>query len=138
MRHLLLAFALLSGCAHVDRVSYTPQPGRIVDPRAELQAFIKQNTVQGCLTEPVFEGATLDVKWVCSRALGHAMVRLDRVVSIDIDHSGEWYRLTVHHSTGIDDFEWESKSLEDIQRAADALDALSGQKTSKGARTAQM
>src|SRR5581483_3053428 len=84
MRHLLLAFALLSGCAHVDRVSYTPQPGRIVDPRAELQAFIKQNTVQGCLTEPVFEGATLDVKWVCSRALGHAMVRLDRVVSIDI------------------------------------------------------
>jgi hypothetical protein len=46
------------------------------------------------------------------------------VAAIQIEQFQEWYRVVVKHSNGHEDFSWTSKSLEDVQRAADAFKAL--------------
>lgn len=119
---------LLCSCASISikPIAYTAQPARIVDPAAEVKALILANTVQGCVSEPSVTDTMLTVKYVCTGGgVGNVVARLDRVQTITIDNSGEWYRVLVHHRGGIDDFGWQSKSLEDIQRLADALTALS-------------
>ena len=129
MNRLLLSFVfavVFLGCASIQPVAYTPQPERILDPSHEVLAFIKQNIRQGCIAEPRFEGAMLDVKFVCNDGVGHTMARLDRVSAIQIEQFQEWYRVVLKHSSGHEDFAWSSKSLEDVQRAADAFKALTG------------
>jgi hypothetical protein len=127
MNRLFLSFVLAVaslGCASIQTVAYTPQPERIADPSREVLAFIKQNIRPGCIAEPRFEGAVLDVKFVCNEGVGHTMARIDRVAAIQIEQFQEWYRVVVKHSNGHEDFSWTSKSLEDVQRAADAFKAL--------------
>jgi|GEM_PF-1457616 len=121
---LVSPLLVLIGCASIQSVAYTPQPDRISDPQAEITRFIMLNTTPHCLAEPQFEERVLDVKFVCSNGIGHFMARLDQVESIQIEQFKEWYRVILRHSGGIDDFSWSSKRLEDVQRAADAFDAL--------------
>ncbi len=121
----LLLLGSLGACASIQPVPYAPQPGRIRDPRAEISAFIKTNTTSGCIAEPEFKDALLDVKFVCSYGgVGHQLARVDRVDRVSLEQYQEWYRVVLHHSNGTDDFTWSSKSLEDVQRAADAFEAL--------------
>ena len=124
MKRLVLVAALALGCASIQQVPYTLQPARIPDPKAEITNFIKLNTVSNCIAEPEFAGQVLSVRFVCSGGLGQAVARLDRVQSITVEQSGDWYRVLLKHSPGIEDFAWSSKSLEDVQRAADAFEAL--------------
>jgi hypothetical protein len=116
---------LLAGCASITPVPYTPQPSRITDPAAEAKSLIEANTIGGCVAKPEVQGPLLTVKFVCRDAIGNMVVRLDHVGSIVLQQSGEWYRVLVHHDNGAEDFAWSSKQLEDIQRLADALTALS-------------
>lgn len=120
----MLPLLLLSGCASIIPVPYTVQPSRITNPAQEVKQLILANTVQGCVTEPEVSPTMLTVKFVCSRGVGNAVVRFDRVANIKIEQSGEWYRVMVTHKPGTDDFDWTSRSLEDIQRLADAISAL--------------
>ena len=130
MKLSLLSFALLFACAPaVQTVAYTAQPTRIDHPQEELKSLILANTVSGCVTEPTFAGATFVVKYVCTGGLhggvaSSSILRLDRVRTIDLQQQGDWYRVRVQHSPGIDDFVWDSKSLEDAQRIDDAITAL--------------
>lgn len=127
MNRLVLSFVFAVaclGCASIQPVAYTPQPERILEPRREVLAFIQQNIRPGCIATPRFEGAMLDVKFVCNGGLGHTMARLDRVSAIQLEQFEEWYRVVLKHSNGHEDFTWSSKSLEDVQRAADAFKAL--------------
>jgi hypothetical protein len=77
------------------------------------------------VAEPEVKPTLLVVKFICRGAIGNMVVRLDHVESIVLQHSGDWYRVLVHHNNGGEDFAWTSKQLEDIERLADALTALS-------------
>jgi hypothetical protein len=128
MKNLLaLAIALsVAACGSIVPVPYTPQPSRIKDPVAETTTIIQSNTTQGCIAEPELTRTMLIVKFACSRAgVGNAVVRFDRVSSIEIQRYNEWYRVLVHQTGGAEDFAWTSKNLGDMQRLADALTALS-------------
>ncbi len=124
MRVLALAL-LVAACASIQPVAYTPNPQRIANPRDEIATLIKANVTSGCIAEPTFEGKLLQVKFVCQNGIGNTVSRLDRIASVKLEQYQEWYRCTVHHTQG-DDFTWTSKSLEDMQRLADAFSALSG------------
>jgi hypothetical protein len=121
---LALLPLLLAACATITPIAYTANPSRITDPAADAKAMILANTVSGCLTTPDFSETILTVKYVCSTFVGNATVRLDRVEKISIEQSGEWYRVTVHHFGGSEDFKWTSKSLDDMRELADAISAL--------------
>ncbi len=122
----LPALALFLACAGIQKVDYGLQPERIEDPQAEVLRFIKLNTTQGCIAEPAFEDRVLFVKFACNNGVGNSTARLDRVKEIVLEQYQEWYRVVVRHSDGSPDFAWSSKSLQDVQRAADAFAALSG------------
>ncbi|MBX7097286.1 MAG: hypothetical protein K1X89_06225 [Myxococcaceae bacterium] len=122
--HALWLAGLVAGCASIQTVAYTVNPARISDPKAEVLTLIKANVRPGCIAEPAFEGTLLNVKFVCSLGVGSAVARLDKVESITLQQYEDWYRVLVHHTVG-EDFSWTSKSLEDMQRLADALTALS-------------
>lgn len=129
VNHLLTCLAglalLLAGCASITPIPYTPQPSRIADPAAEAKSLIEANTTGGCVAKPEVQPPLLTVKFVCQQAIGNMVVRLDHVESVTLQQSGEWYRVLVHHDNGAEDFAWTSKQLDDIQRLADALTALS-------------
>ena len=129
MNHLSTSLAglalLLAGCASITPIPYTPQPSRIADPAAEAKSLIEANTTGGCVAKPEVQPPLLTVKFVCREAIGNMVVRLDHVESVTLQQSGEWYRVLVHHDNGAEDFAWTSKQLDDIQRLADALTALS-------------
>ena len=124
----LPALVLFLACAGagIKRMDYGLQPERIEDPQAEVLRFINLNTTQGCITEPAFDDRVLLVKFACNNGVGNSTARLDRVKEIALEQYEEWYRVVVRHSDGSPDFAWSSKSLEDVQRAADAFAALSG------------
>jgi len=138
MRRLTIALAaalgLLSACATITPVAYTPDPARIANPAEETRAIILANVVQGCIAEPEFTTATmLVVKFVCSGdggGVGSFVARLDQVERISLEESAGWYRVVVKHTSGINDFTWTSRSLPDMERLADALTALSAGPTS--------
>ena len=122
---LLLALAACG--AAITPVPYTAHPERIKDPGAELKNLILANTVSGCVAEPDLSEAMLVVKFVCTgngSGVGNMVVRFGRVETITVEKSGDWYRVLVHHKPGTEDFAWTSKSLEDIERMADAITAL--------------
>ena len=106
-------------------MAYTPQPTRISNPRDEVKRLIIANTVGSCVSTPSFDKDMLVVKFVCGGQVGNGVARLDKVKSIELQQYAEWYRVLVHHEAGITDFSWTSKSLDDMQRLADALTALS-------------
>jgi hypothetical protein len=122
---------LLAGCLSQTPVPYTPQPSRIANPAAEATSLIEANTVSGCVAQTEVLSTLLTVKFVCRKALGNMVVRLDHIQSITLQREsvtmqqGELYRMTVHHDNGAEDFSWTSKQLDDMQRLADALTALS-------------
>ena len=122
---LALLLPALPGCASITPIAYTPQPSRITDPSAEVRSLIQANTLGGCVAEPELSSTLLVVKFICRNAVGNSVVRLDHVESISLQQSGVWYRVLVHHNNGGEDFTWTSKQLEDMQRLADALTALS-------------
>ena len=127
MRTLLAVSAALSlvACATIQPLPYTPNPARIADPKNEVLTLIKANVRPGCIAEPAFEQTLLLVKFVCSDGIGNSTARLDKVESISMQQYEEWYRVVVHHAAGSgDDFAWTSKSLDDMQRLADAFTAL--------------
>jgi hypothetical protein len=134
MTHLstkLAALAsLLAGCASITPIAYTPQPSRIADPAAEAKSLIEANTTGGCVAEPEVKPKLLTVKFICRNAIGNTVVRLDHVRGIELQKSGEWYRVLVHHDNGGEDFAWTSKQLEDMQRLADAITALAARSKS--------
>jgi hypothetical protein len=134
MTHLSTTLAglalLLAGCASITPVPYTPNPSRIKDPAAEAKSLIEANTVGGCVAEPDVKPNLLTVKFVCRGAIGNMVVRLDHVGPIELQQSGEWYRVLVHHDNGAEDFKWTSKQLEDMQRLADAITALAARSKS--------
>jgi hypothetical protein len=135
-KHILIATALLTfiaGCATIENVPYAAQPARITDPREEVRTIILANTVQGCTAEPELSEKMLIVKFACAAkgntGLGNSVVRFDKVDSITMQQSGEWYRVLLHHKPGVEDFTWGSKNREDIERLVDALTALSSTNT---------
>lgn len=119
----LLLLALV-GCSSIKPIAYTAQPQRIANPGEEVKNLILANTVQGCVTTPELKESMLVVKALCSNGVGNQVIRFDRVKSVTLDQSGEWYRVMVKHGEGIADFWWSSKSLEDMQRMADSISAL--------------
>jgi len=125
---LSLSLGLVAACgAPIRPVAYSPNPQRVANPPAEVKALILANTVSGCVTEPEFTGRMLVVKFVCTSGyagVGNRVVRFDRIVDIKLEESGGWYRVLVKHSEGTADFDWTSRSLEDMRRLADALSAL--------------
>jgi hypothetical protein len=128
LRSSVLCLLVLSGCATgaaITTVPYTLQPARSANPAQEVKELILANTVQGCVTEPVVTDKMMTVKFVCSSGVGNGVIRFDRVAKIELEQSGEWYRVMVRHTAGTEDFSWSSKSLEDMQRMADAIAALS-------------
>ena len=120
----VLAALVLAGCASINPVAYNAQPERIRDPQKEIVSLLLANTVQGCVTEPQIDEKMLVVKYVCNTFIGNVVARFDKVDKIYLEQSGEWFRVTAHHSSGIADFQWTSKSLDDMQRLADALTAM--------------
>jgi hypothetical protein len=132
----LFAVGSLGACASITPVPYTLAPERSHDPVAEATTLIKSNVVGQCIAEPSFEKPMLIVKFVCSEGVGNSIAKMDRVANIHLEQSGEWYRVVVHHKDTTEDFTWSSKSLEDMQRLADALDALS-QATVSGVKATQ-
>ena len=123
----LLSLALAACGAGITQVPYTAQPQRIKDPTTELKNLILANTVQGCIAEPDFSDSMMVVKFACTgngTGLGNMVVRFARVQTVTVEKSGEWYRVLVHHTPGTEDFAWSSKSLEDVERMADAITAL--------------
>jgi hypothetical protein len=125
---LALALGLVSACATVTPVAWTPNPARIANPADEVRTIILANVVQGCIAEPEFTTPTmLIVKFVCTSGgggVGNFVARLDQVERITIEESGGWYRTSVKHTSGIEDFTWTSRSQQDMERLADALTAL--------------
>lgn len=119
-----VAVVALAGCASITPIAYTAQPERISDPAEEVKNLILANTVAGCVTSPEIKQTMLVVKAVCSTGVGNQIIRFDRVKSVALEQSGEWYRVMVKHGEGVADFWWSSKSLEDMQRMADAITAL--------------
>lgn len=131
---VLLAAGVLAGgavaCgAPIRQVAYTPNPARVTNPTDEVRTVILANTVSGCVSEPELMGQMLVVKFVCTGAyhggVGNRVVRFDKIAQIRLEESGGWYRVLVKHSDGTADFDWTSKSLDDMRRLADALTALS-------------
>lgn len=116
----------LVGCASIKPLAYTARPERIANPGEEVKNLILANTVQGCVTTPELKDTMLVVKALCSNGVGNQVIRLDRVKSVTLEQYGEWYRVMVKHGEGVADFWWSSKSLEDMQRMADAITALAG------------
>lgn len=128
----LAAFAVaLSGCIKSVPYPYTAQPSRISDPAAEVVALIQANTVPSCVVTPKLSEKTLVINYVCTQSVGNVVARLDRVDAIGLERMGDWYRVLVHHRDGLPDFAWSSKNLEDMQRLADALTALSAAATTR-------
>jgi|CXWL01.1.fsa_nt_gi hypothetical protein len=125
IRLALFSVLALAACASIKPLPYSASPGRISDPHAEVKSIILANTTSGCLAEPSFDKSMLVVKFVCSGGVGNSTARLDQVKKIVLEQYEEWYRVRVVHSKGAEDFSWTSKSLEDMQRLADALTALS-------------
>jgi len=119
-----LCLLALAGCASITPIAYTAQPERISNPGEEVKNLILANTVQGCVTTPEIKETMLVVKAVCTNGVGNQVIRFDRVKSVVLEQSGEWYRVKVVHGDGVADFWWSSKSLEDMQRMADAITAL--------------
>jgi len=120
-------FALGAACGvgfSTTPIAYTPQPDRIANPPVTLRSLILANTVQGCVADPIYSQAMLIVKFVCNSGAGNNVLRFDRIASLEIQQSGPWYRVLVHHSGGSEDFEWDSKSLDDAQHIADAIVAI--------------
>lgn len=120
---LLLVF--LIACHPIVPVVYSPQPARIADPAAEVVSLIRANSRQGCVTSAEVDPRLVSVRFVCSEGIGNTVARLDRIQSIVLQQSGAWYRVLVHHSDGTEDFSWTFRSLDDTERMADALTALS-------------
>lgn len=138
MRTLSLSVLLAAACAApIQSISYSPQPLRSEDPRGELKRLILANTVQGCVTEPEFTGQMFVVKAVCTRGVGNQVLRFDRVKSVVLEQSDEWFRCRVSHTSG-EDFWWSSKSLEDMQQMADAVSALTSAPAAKPAPASTM
>ena len=125
MRTLLcvVTVGLLAACASIQRIDYSPNPSRVEDPRQEIATLIKANVTSGCIAEPHFEQMLLQVKYVCPGGFGNTVSRLDKITSVHLEQYKEWYRVVVRHSAG-EDFHWTSKTLEDMQRMADAFTAL--------------
>lgn len=123
-----LMLLALAGCASIEGrikpIAYTVQPQRISNPAEEVKNLILANTVQGCFTTPELKETMLVVKALCTNGVGNHVIRFDRVKSVTLDQSGEWYRVKVQHGEGIADFWWSSKRLEDMQRMADAISSL--------------
>jgi len=120
----LVACIACGGRGNLQSIQYVPQPDRIERPQDALKALILANTVQGCLTEPGYAQAMLIVRWVCTNAAGTHVLRFDQIQAIELLKSGEWYRVRVRHRAGVNDFEWDSKSLDDAQHIADAIAAI--------------
>lgn len=118
--------ALIACAAAITPIAYNPNPARIANPAEEAKQLILANVVQGCVAEPEVTETMLTVKFVCSSGVGNSVVRFDKVESIVMDESGGWFRVQVLHRDGAAPFQWTSKSLDDMQRLADALTALSG------------
>lgn len=117
----------MAGAACVPRIhtiAYTPQPQRIAHPEQTLATLILANTVAGCVTNPVYSDAIFIVKFVCTGGAGNTVLRLDQIASIELLESAPWYRVRVRHNRGAEDFVWNSKSLDDAQHIADAIQAL--------------
>ncbi len=130
--HLGILIALVAACVPpVQTIAYSPQPARITNPPEELKALILANTVQGCLTEPTYSQAMLVVKFMCTGTPGNTVLRFDRIAKIELQQQGPWFRVRVTHRSGVDDFVWDSKSLDDAQRINDAIVALSRGKVTR-------
>lgn len=124
---LFLVTATAMGCGSpIVPVPYTPHPDHVADARAEVKRIVLGNTTEGCISEPEWGGNMLVVKFACTRAVGNAVLKVDRVKTLVLEQSGEWYRVRVTHSDTTPDFAWSSKSLEDMQHLADAVAKLSG------------
>jgi hypothetical protein len=124
---ILAAGFLLTSCFGIASkpVAYAPNPGRIADPRAAARELILANVVQGCIAEPEATETMLIVKYACEGGgAGNAVIRFNDIKSITLDQSGDWYRVLVRHNSAAD-FDWTSRSLDDMQHLADALTALS-------------
>lgn len=124
-RMTFVATLVFTACLSFRPVAYVAQPARSFDPAAEVISIIKANTAGGCISDPSIANAVLLVKFVCSNGLGNTVAKLDRVEKIYLEQYHDWYRVVVRHVGGGDDFSWSSKSLDDMQRLADALTALS-------------
>ncbi len=119
--------ALTVGCASVEPIPYTPDTSAVKDPQAEIRALILANTTAGCVTEPEFTANILNIKHACTNhGVGNSTVRFDRIKEIKLAKSGEWYRCTVVHTEGIDEWFWTSKSKQDMEQLANAIAALAG------------
>jgi hypothetical protein len=124
---LCLALGLAACGAGITTLPYSPQPGRISNPRETIAKLILANTVDGCVSQPTIDETLLVVKFVCTgngRGVGNSVARLDQIDGIAVQQSGEWYRVLVHHKNGAADFTWSSKSLDDTQHLADAFAAI--------------
>jgi hypothetical protein len=121
-------FVVSMACAPgVQTLAYAPQPERVHAPKEELKALILSNTVQGCISEPTIDDMTMVVQFVCkglSVNAGNVVLRFDRIASIDLQQQGDWYRVRVHHTAGLEDFVWDSKSADDAKHIDDAITAL--------------
>jgi hypothetical protein len=108
----------------IQTVPYTAQPARIADPRAEIESFILSNSPY-CITKSTWGDQMLDVQSVCTGSnVIHSLARFDLVESIRIEQFGRGYRVVLHHSGGLFDVAFNSRTLEGAQRAADAFQAL--------------
>jgi hypothetical protein len=111
----------------VQTIAYAPRPERVRSPKEELKSLILSNTVQGCVAEPTIDDTTMVVQFVCkglSVNAGNVVLRFDRIASIDLQQQGDWYRVRVHHTAGLEDFVWDSKSVDDAKHIDDAITAL--------------
>ena len=128
-----LALHLGSCAVAITNIPYIPQPSRVANPAAEVKALIQANTSGNCTTTPDVQSILIVVQSNCTGydvhgggyvTTGSQVVRLDHVGSIEIQKSGAWFNVLVHHNNGADDFEWTSRSLGDMVRLADAITAL--------------
>ena len=126
---LFVALTLAACRGSATPISYTPQPERIKYPAEELKKLILANTVSACVAEPDVSEEMLVVKYACAAVdgnsdTGNSVIRFGRVEAISVEKSGDWYLVRVRHKPGTEDFTWSSKILDDTERMADAISAL--------------
>lgn len=133
---LALVAALTVGCASVEPIPYTPDTSAVKDPQAEIRGLILANTISGCITEPEFTGTILNIKAACTnRGVTNSTIRFDRIQDIKLAKSGDWYRCTVVHTEGLDEWFWTSKSKRDMEQLANAITALAAASGSEAPAT---
>jgi len=126
---LAIATALSLACRPVTPVAYEPQPSRAHDPKRELESLLVASPQDGCTAKVEFPDRVMIVRYECATygtyALLNRVVRFDDIERIALERRSDGYAIVVHQR-GAEAFAWSTRTLNEVERLADAIAALAG------------